>query len=93
MLYIYTGIKQLSKWGGGWLELGFSLLEWKATDEQEGKARMDYVVLEYQYEFVFILKYIDGGCPSGTVVENLPANARDTGPSPGPGRSHMLRSS
>ena len=28
--------------------------------------------------------------PGGTVVKNLPANAGDTGSSPGPGRSHML---
>ena len=32
------------------------------------------------------------GFPGGTVVENLPANAGDTGLSPGLGRSHMLRS-
>ena len=32
------------------------------------------------------------GFPGGTVVENLPANAGDTGSSPGPGRSHMPRS-
>ena len=32
------------------------------------------------------------GFPGGAVVENPPANARDTGSSPGPGRSHMLRS-
>ena len=30
--------------------------------------------------------------PSGTVVKNSPANAGDTGSSPGPGRSHMPRS-
>ena len=30
--------------------------------------------------------------PGGTVVENLSANAGDTGLIPGPGRSHMLRS-
>ena len=30
-----------------------------------------------------------GGFPHGTVVKNLPANAGDTGLSPGPGRSHM----
>ena len=29
------------------------------------------------------------GFPGGAVVKNLPANARDTGSSPGPGRSHM----
>ena len=32
------------------------------------------------------------GFPGGAVVENPPANAGDTGPSPGPGRSHMPRS-
>ena len=32
------------------------------------------------------------GFPSGAVVENLPANAGDTGSSPSLGRSHMLRS-
>ena len=32
------------------------------------------------------------GFPGGAVVENLPANAGDTGSSPGLGRSHILRS-
>ena len=32
------------------------------------------------------------GFPGGVVVENLPANAGDTGSSPGLGRSHMPRS-
>ena len=32
------------------------------------------------------------GFPGGAVVENLPANARDTGSRPGLGRSHMPRS-
>ena len=31
----------------------------------------------------------DEGFPGGAVVESLPANARDTGLSPGLGRSHM----
>ena len=30
--------------------------------------------------------------PGGTVVKNPPANAGDTGLSPGPGRSHKSRS-
>ena len=30
-----------------------------------------------------------GDFPGGAVVKNLPANAGDTGSSPGPGRSHM----
>ena len=29
------------------------------------------------------------GFPGGAVIKNLPANAADTGSSPGPGRSHM----
>ena len=32
------------------------------------------------------------GLPGGAVVENLPANAGDTGSSPGLGRSHMPQS-
>ena len=36
-------------------------------------------------------RYIEG-FPGGTVVESLPANAGDTGSSPGPGRSHMPQS-
>ena len=35
-----------------------------------------------------IKKYLEG-FPGGTVVKNPPANAGDTGSSPGPGRSHM----
>ena len=30
--------------------------------------------------------------PGGAVLKNPPANAGDTGSSPGPGRSHMPRS-
>ena len=32
------------------------------------------------------------GSPGGSVVKNLPANAKDTGLIPGPGRSHMPQS-
>ena len=39
------------------------------------------------------IKDIQGrGFPGGAVVENLPANAGDTGLSPGLGGSHMPRS-
>ena len=41
---------------------------------------------------VWIKTNVRGGFPGGAVVENLPANAGDTGSSPGLGRSHMLRS-
>ena len=37
------------------------------------------------------IKPIKGGFPAGAGVENLPANAGDTGSSPGLGRSHMPR--
>ena len=39
----------------------------------------------------FINKIL-GGFSGGAVVENLPANAGDTGSSPGLGRTHVLRS-
>ena len=39
-----------------------------------------------------VLKISHEGFPGGAVVENLPANAGDTGSSPGLGRSHMPRS-
>ena len=38
------------------------------------------------------LKPLGEGFPGGAVVDNLPANAGDTGSSPGLGRSHMPRS-
>ena len=37
-------------------------------------------------------KFLTLGFPGGAVVENLLANAGDTGSSPGLGRSHMPRS-
>ena len=37
-------------------------------------------------------KFMFLGFPGGAVVKNPPANAGDTGSSPGPGRSHMLQS-
>ena len=40
----------------------------------------------------FLSKHYILGFPGGAVVENLPANAGDTGSSPGLGRSHMPRS-
>ena len=40
-----------------------------------------------------LLETLLQGFPGGAVVENLPANAGDTGSSPGLGRSHMPRSS
>ena len=39
----------------------------------------------------FMIKTLQKGFPGGAVVESLPANAGDTGSSPGLGRSHMPR--
>ena len=44
----------------------------------------------YIYNSIKKIKYWD--FPGGTVVKNPPANAGDTGSSPGPGRSHMPHS-
>ena len=45
----------------------------------------------YTMEYYSAIKR-NGGFPGGTVVKNLPANAGDTGSSPGLGRSHMPQS-
>ena len=42
-----------------------------------------------QYFIWKIWLRIHEGFPGGIVVKNPPANAGDTGSSPGPGRSHM----
>ena len=39
------------------------------------------------------IKLLEEGFPGGALVKNPPANAGDTGSSPGLGRSHMPRSS
>ena len=50
------------------------------------------------FKYMFFLKKLClknrtiWGFPGGAVVENLPADAGDTGSSPGLGRSHMPRS-
>ena len=49
-------------------------------------------VTDNHYKCTFKIQNIIRGFPGGAVVRNLPANAGDTGPSPGPGGSHMLRS-
>ena len=43
-------------------------------------------------EELILLKWSYWAFPGGTVVKNPPANAGDTGSSPGSGRSHMPRS-
>ena len=50
------------------------------------------MILLLQYIQVNIQKWMEG-FPGGAAVENLPANAGDTGSSPGLGRCHMPRGS
>ena len=45
-----------------------------------------------QNHWPLLFKKVPGGFPGGAVVENLPANAGDTGSSPGLGGSCMPRS-
>ena len=45
------------------------------------------------YYIVTAIKMNELGFPGGAVVKNPPASAGDMGSSPGPGRSHMPRSS
>ena len=56
---------------------------WSGT-RQEAEEETHWRAYEY--------KTYDSDFPGGAVVKNLPANAGDTGTSPGPGRSHMLQS-
>ena len=61
-----------------------NLLE-KPTETRETFSSLDYQVIIKGYNS----KTARWGFPGGAVVENLPANAGDTGSSPGLGRSHM----
>ena len=59
-------------------------------DSQNLYASNSFIVKQKKQK---LLRVQEEGFPGGTVVRNPPANAGDTGSSPGPGRSHMLRSS
>ena len=54
---------------------------------------MRYCVQRTWHSVGYIKKRKLSDFPSGTVVKNPPANAGDTGSSPGLGRSHMPRNS
>ena len=51
------------------------------------------MVGKYSMYLMYLYTLKSPGFPGVAVVKNLPANAGDTGSSPGPGRSHMPRSS
>ena len=52
---------------------------------------LNMVLLILHFSMVLV-KMAYWGFPGGAVVENMPANAGDTGSSPGLGRSHMPQS-
>ena len=54
--------------------------------------RFQKLLITYFSRQYYLSKNKFVGFPGGAVVENPPAKAGDTGSSPGPGRSHMLRS-
>ena len=51
-----------------------------------------HIFLQIPGIFYVVLKSSSGDFPGGTVVKNPPADAGDTGSSPGLGRSHMPQS-
>ena len=68
---------------------------WMLVLDQEGTDSFGQIAF-FPFFFSDLLRLIKsprrGGFPGGAVGENLPANAGDTGSSPGLGRSHMPRS-
>ena len=60
---------------------GFLKARCKTEIVRENTDRFYYIKIKNFWDF-----------PGGTVVKNPPANAGDTGSSPGPGSSHMPRS-
>ena len=76
----------ISVWVSAWtyvfISLGCTLRSRIASDP------MFHLLMNICLYFYLFLKVL--GFPGGVVVGNLPANAGDTGSSPGLGRSHML---
>ena len=63
------------------------------TDEFALITWLKWYVLGFStVKLFFVINKYFGGFPGGAVVETLPANAGDTGSSPGLGRSHMPQS-
>ena len=80
----------------GWLNIQKSINVIQYLNSLKKKNHMiTSVDVEKAYDKIqhpFMIKTLSKGFPGGAVVENLPANAGDTGSSPGLGRSHMPRS-
>ena len=59
------------------------------NDEETTEKAVTWCKSEIEPKNKYLLKDKFWDFSSGAVVKNLPANAGDTGSSPGPGRSHM----
>ena len=77
---LYSKEKRINRYQYEWIS-GKNTLEEKI--KLQNKVRLHFIKSQ---------KCVKLGFPGGTVVENLPANAGDTGSSPGLGRSHMPQS-
>ena len=66
-------------------------VSWRNSSQEDKKRARGGRTRVWFSDFT-VLKNEWRGFPGGAVVENLPANAGDTGSSPGLGRSHMPRS-
>ena len=68
------------------------LTQSKTSKGKKGSHNASYdLVWEFRHHHFYDILFIRSelGFPGGAVVENLPANAGDTGSSPGLGGSHM----
>ena len=68
------------------------LWEWGNRYSHQLLMEMRTVVVFWEHNLETSIKNKNTGFPSGVVTENLPANAGDTGSSPGPGRCHTPQS-
>ena len=86
VVYIHKGILAIKKneilpFSATWMDLeGITLSEISQTEKDK------YCVISLIYGILKIQQ--TWGFPGGAVVKNPPANAGDTGSSPGPGRSY-----
>ena len=87
--------KVLVRGGGGEAKLQ-GVEKWRVSKKLEPEYTLLFKDVSLCIKFLLgcevKLKTVGAGFPGGAAVENLPANAGDTGSSPGLGRSHMPRS-